>query len=205
MWIENNTPWNTSELLEFLTPLIHASFTRVTIENHKPRPGQKREEQKLVTVDAHYDERNHERNHLRLHLLTPKRAKARTDTLDRLSLAGSLAAHEAAIPATVLASLYHMLRSITKGRQNSNLYECPDSCKYDSCKCEKSTDGLPIIRGDTKQRTQPPIPLKRLEQQLRWAETGVKSAEFALEKAVKHHARLKIRVERARGKQKAPA
>ena len=201
MDIENKTPWNTEELLAFLTPLIHSSFTKLTIDNQRPQPGRKREKQRLVEIHTGFGERSQ----LEINLLSPKRAKARTDTLDRLSLAGSLETHEAAIPATVLADIKHRLRNRQAGadepRYKSNMYNCLNG----QCKCEKPTDALPLIRGDTKRRTQPPVSLERLEAQLRWAESSITNAEEALNKAIKSRDRLKIRVERARSKQKVSA
>jgi len=201
MEIENKTPWNTEELLAFLTPLIHSSYTKLTIDNQRPQPGRKREKQRLVEVHAYYDGSPH----LEINLLSPKRAKARTNALDRLSLAGSLATHEAAIPATELADIKHRLRNRKVTTERPPYKGALYNCLSGECKCEKPTDALPLIRGDTKKRTQPPVSLERLELRLRWAESTITSAEEALRKAVKSRDRLKSRVERLQAKQRISA
>lgn len=186
--IENKTPWSTPDLTAFLTPLLmEGPFDRVTISNHSPKPGTKRAEQKIVSLKQDWQDKKH----LKIALLSPNRAKVRTDLLDRLSLADDLESHEIALPPEVIERITHSIHRLPRKQSNW-------SCKRGCCECSIAMESHPIIRGDTKARVRPVVTLARLETKLSYAEGAVENWEAKLSKAIKDRDRLRARVAKRR-------
>jgi len=198
MEIVNETPWDTGALTEFLLPLLRgvqnlsykskndrssSHLTRCTVSNHRPLPGTSREEQKVCSVHWDYQDRGH----LKISILSPGRAKVRTDVLDRLSLAHDLKPHEIAIPSSVLAALTHQVASLSQAYGS-------ESCRRGSCECAPAPAAPMLIKGNLKTRTTPIKSLERLQKELRWAEGSVEQSQTRLDAAVKRRDNLRKRV-----------
>jgi hypothetical protein len=193
--VENETPWNTADLAAFLIPFVKrhngdiGSF-KISILN--PQPGVKREEQPLVKIGRGYNDKGV----VTIRVLSPKRAAARTDLLDRLSLADDLKPKEAAMPAKLVMRLAHALDNI----HNYNSYSSNGlwRCAEGHCKCnlaaETSHLTTPIIRGDTTAKTKPRKTIKRLKLELQWAEDSYAKALEKAEKEKKKADRLRQRI-----------
>lgn len=184
--IENETPWNTADLAGFLIPLIRErNIDKIAIKTLQARPGVRREDQKLASANL-WDRRSSAggENHLVVRILSPKRAAARTDLLDRLSFSGDLKASEAVMPQKVLARLKHSIENVdNRAGWNTPGYHC----RYDDCGCDLPDPDY-IVRGCTKTRTKPVKSLEDLESELHWANRGVEQKQERLKDEIESSA-----------------
>lgn len=188
--VKNETPWNTADLAGFLVPYIKKhGFESITVETLNPTPGVKREKQPLVRAFRHY----RTREDITVRLLSPKRAAARTDLLDRLAVSEDLKASEACMPKRVVAQMAHAIDNIISDANNRW------KCSHGSCECPALLiDHGVIIRGCTKARTRPRKTLARLETELRWATNSIAKLQAKLEKEITKRDRLQKRVDKRR-------
>lgn len=191
--IENETPWNDADLAELLIPWLRENrdIEKIKVQTLRAQPGVKRENQQLLKASMDTWSRNPDPE-ITLSLISPKRASARTDLLDRLSLAGDIKSSESHMPLQIVSKITHVL---TKSRKRGEW-----KCSRGECNCTLPPSDV-ILRGCTKTRTQPRISLERLEQQLHWAEQYVENAREKLEKEIKKRDRLIKRVEKRRADQ----
>jgi len=195
MEITNETPWDTKALAKFLHPYLDRLQARgwqgIEILNHKPMPGVARAKQSLVIVKP--SRNNRDEHVLVICLLTPKRARSRVDPLDRLAFVGSLKAHETALSAGVLGRVDHAMKNLMS-RQRTTYNALAAACERGICECSPTFADPPLIRGDTRAKTQEPVALKRLQQQHRWAVASIQKAEDLIEKATKKRDKLQARI-----------
>jgi hypothetical protein len=208
MQITNKTPWNTDSLIAFVGPwLTPTGIKTVEFYNQTPRPGVRRENQILCEVDENsvFDYQSGKvtsgPTELKIGLLSPKRAKARLDPLERLARAATLEAYEIDLPLVVIKHLVHTftwLKKRPKETPTRDYYQWRSHVKgycKDDCKKEKVI-APPTIPGDTRVKTGNPVTLERLQQKLRWAERSVDSLTEKLEKETKARDRLLVRVDK---------
>lgn len=207
--LDNQTPWRTEDLFSLLLPYIRDhdeilyGYNRDafpvegwTVETLRASPGVKREKQQLAKVSFNRHSKHGSR--MVVSIISPKRAAARTDLLDRLSVTDDLKANETILPPKVFRRLKHALDNLkSMGDYSSpgNRYECPvGRCRN----CDLDRIPFQIIRGDTKQKTKPAKPLKRLERELDWARSSMEAALEKAEKKRKEIERLEKRIAKRR-------
>ena len=198
MEIENRTPWDTKALTALVAPLAAGTtLTKLIFVNHQPHPGVKREKQLIVEVRARFTHNadKFKVHHLTIELLTPKRAKSRTDALERLSYAHDLEPHEVALLPTVTERIVHALKTIRRQQDFRDQYDFSKHL-WGTCGCDMAVLNPPLIRGDTQTKTAPPVSEERLKQQLKWAEDSVILQEKRLKKAITKRNRLRARVKK---------
>jgi hypothetical protein len=172
MNITNNTPWNTEDLTKFITETFTGlKITDVHIDLMAPRSSRWRKQEWLATGSV-------KASTLTLELLSPKRAAARSETLDRLSLAGDLKKDETRLPVAVIAMYRHgiekwreagkeMVGDLGDRYARQRVWSCIGG--YCSCDYSDTVDDAPIIRGNTAVKTHGShsIPAEDLEEKLR--------------------------------------
>lgn len=205
--IENKTPWNTGDLEKLLLPLLEGTSVKdVIVDLRRAQPGVKRDEQQLVYISSgNYGVPITDR--MLLDILSPKRAQSRSEMLSRLSLAGDVQPHEAVLPEEVAGTILHAIDAIKNpAKYGSNPYG-----RYDwefnkhtrgDCSCPKPVDReLPVVRGDTRVKTEDSPDIERLERKLEWAEKDAQKYRERMEKAQAQADRLKVRIEKLRAKE----
>lgn len=216
----NETPWDTEELTKFLVPLC----ADTGIENLKvslllAQPGQKRADQALYEVwGLNFFALKQEKlpTKATIHIISPKRVAARTDLLDRMSQAVDLATHEIALPEPIVAGIAHAFEklaqvcvSIRKGQAYATkriLGEAWNFRKhfggelYQICECAKTLKVYPIIRGNTKTRTAPPVDIKRLKRRGRGALEAAENYREKMEKQLALAEKLGRRIRKIEAK-----
>jgi hypothetical protein len=200
MQIENKTPWDTEGLTALVTAMSDSlpNLEKVTFINQRPQPGVKRGNQTIYGGSEPYDwqKPNQDRTYIKelcLELLTPKRVKTRTSPLDRLAFAKDLEAHQVPLPVSVIENIVHALHAATKTYPNTNRWERRPHING-SCSCNKDLPETPIIAGDTKARTQPPVTLAQLQRKLYYAEKQVERSQKDLDDATAKADRLRKRI-----------
>jgi len=201
MQIINQTPWDTEGLTALVTAMGDSlpHLEKVAFITHRTQPGVKRGNQKIYNGSEPYDWQKPNKDEtfiteLCFELLSPKRVKTRTSALDRLAFAKDLEAHQVPLPVEVIEKIVHALHSAAKvwtadrwkRREHIN----------GRCKCNKSLPETPIIAGDTKARTRPPVTMAKLRSKLRGAQRSVAYAQAELDKAIVARDRAALRVER---------
>lgn len=198
MQITNKTPWCTAGLEAFVLPFAKdTKIVDIQFYNQVPRPGVKREHQKICEFgeNSTYD---YSRNTvtayptlLRIGLLSPKRAKARLDPLERLARAKTLQIHEIDLPHTVLAQIAHTFTWLKKPAKQ---YYHWRGHVIGNCNCKMGVIAPPVIPGDTRVKTGTPVTKARLHQKLRWAQQSVDRLTEKLEEKTKARDRLLVRI-----------
>lgn len=206
MDIINNTPWDSQELAAFLTPLLEgSSVTKVVVDNHQPLPGTRRAEQKLCAVSTpyHYGKGNPPPVEVRVELLTPKRAKGRMTTLDRLAYSADLQPHEVPIPQAVIEDVTHALKYLRNHpteehyQRRKHLVGRSEGRHNKACDCARTVASVPVIRGDTRAKTRPPVTARQLRRKLYYLDGEISGYETALIEAREKRERLLTRIENA--------
>ena len=200
MQIINKTPWDTEGLTALVTMMGDSlpNLEKVTFINHQPQPGVKREKQDIYEGSEPYNYNSPPKNEARIEelcfeLLTPKRVKARTSALDRLAYAKDLKAHQVPLPVSVIEKIVHSLHQASKvntiDRWNRREH------LRGKCECDKTLPESPIIAGDTRVKTRPPITVAQLQRKLYYANTLVKRCQTDLDDATEKASRLRDRIE----------
>jgi hypothetical protein len=205
--IENTTPWNTEELSKFLLPLcVGTNLESIKVALLRAQPGVKREDQPLYEVKVNlcaFAQNGTLPTECLVQIISPKRAAARTDLLDRMAQVEDLDPHEIALPDKIVGGTQHAftrLRTICGPGGKDRMGNQWDFAKhfedhrYRGCDCRKPVIAPVLVRGNTKVRTAPPVDIDRLKQRGRWAlrsaETYRKKMEASLAKAQKIGARI---------------
>jgi hypothetical protein len=184
--IENETPWDTRDLTEFFSAhLPTTNSNTIKVETLRASPGTKREDQPLILV-------MYGTKITRVRIISPKRVAQRIDTLDRLAVAGEVAAHEIALPKVILERIAHAL-SLQINRQPSGDW-VDWECRRGECECDKALDHYPLIRGDLKERTARVIPIAELQRKMRWMIQSAESHEQKAEQMRARAARIQARI-----------
>ena len=172
--IENETPWNTEDLTKFLTPLCEKTGTTTCeVVILRATPGKKRNEQTLFDINYSHPFKGTRRlDHIKVGLLSPKRAAARTELLDRMAQAGDLVTHESALPSKVVQGVVHAFHKATEWLNGGNYEWSHDN---GSCSCDVSALPAALIRGDTKIKTAPPIDIESMRRRLASAKNAIRS------------------------------
>jgi hypothetical protein len=172
--IENKTPWNTEDLTEFLTPLCERAGTAMCeVVILRAAPGRKRAEQELFNVSYPRPYRGpRSLCHIKIGLLSPKRAAARTELLDRMAQAGDLVTHESALPATVVQGVAH---AFDKAVEWSKGADHEWTHVNGGCGCDLTSVPAPLIRGNTKIKTAPPVDIENMRKRLTSAKNAIRS------------------------------
>ena len=200
MLIVNKTPWNTEGLTALVTAMGDpvGRLETITFVNHQPQPGVKRAEQIIYegAEPYNYGQEKDESyvTELILQLLTPKRVKTRTSALDRLAFAKDLESYQVLLPVSVIEGIVHTLHTAAKRHVGEDRWDRRQHIQA-CCKCNKSLPETPIIAGDTRVRTRPPITMERLEQKLHWANQTVIACEQELRAAIESAAKAQARVD----------
>lgn len=169
MNIENNTPWNTEDLIALVNTCSKTRNNFITIRflTIPPVPRRSKDKQPLLRAERSIHD-------LTIELLSPKRAAGRTDLLDRMSHTQTLHPHEIAMPPRIVAGIIHSVSHVLDGGiAHVNL----------ACDCDLSTIKPRLIRGDTKARVRP----KR----------GLQGLKASLDKLTKRLARIEKKVIRS--------
>jgi hypothetical protein len=187
--IENTTPWNTEELTKFLSPLCKGTqIESIDVSLLLAQPGRKREDQALYNlggINFYALKENKPLTKVNVEIISPKRAAARTDLLDRMAQVDSLATHEISLPGPIAEGIAHAfgrIAFINGGGRMGDQWEFRHhftSDRHHSCTCSKTLSTYPVIRGNTKTRTAPPVDIAKLKRRGRWA---LESAEKLREK-----------------------
>lgn len=147
----NETPWSTDDLKALIEPIIGTTFTAVNVHILNPTPGVDKEDQVTSSVETYYQ--NHQGRgyprYINIHLISPKRAAARTDLLDKLSTVDE--PNTAFFPPKAVSQLQHQLKLITDDAFAPYHYR---ACIDGRCSCP-SPGPTGKLRGDTKARTRP--------------------------------------------------
>lgn len=190
MNITNNTPWNTEDLTKFITETFSGlAITDVHIDLMAPRSNRWRKHEWIATGSV-------KDSTLSLELLSPKRAAARSETLDRLSLAGDLQKNETRLPVSVISMIRHGVEKWHEATKETKEMKGGDrfplvgfhehlgkggnpwgwgwqrvwSCLGGYCSCDypEAVDA-PVIRGDTAVKTHGPatVTVEDLEEKIR--------------------------------------
>jgi len=188
MKITNITPWDTEGLTALVTAMGDSlpNLEKVSFVNHQAKPGVARKNQKIYRGSEPYNWGAKPKDEavvteLCLELLSPKRVKARTSTLDRLAFVTDLEPHQVPLPVSVIENIVHALHQAAK-KQTVDRYHRRQHING-TCKCNKTLPETPIIAGDTKARVRPPVTMAQLRQKQSYAENAVAYAEDELKKA----------------------
>lgn len=200
--IENLSPWNTEDLVRFLTPLAAGTVvTKIVVGIAQPQPGVKKDEQRLVWIESTV-RGGQVSDTMAIDLLSPKRAADRTEVLSRLSVTGDLQPHESVLPDEVIATIIHSFETVRTNRGKLDNWQLQNHVRG-RCGCEKPLpDNLKVvIRGDTKAKTAPTYSIDQLENKLYYARREVAKYRKRLEKALMQEDRLVARIEKQRAKE----
>ena len=193
--VENTTPWNTEDLSKFLLPLcIGTSLESVRVDLLRAQPGVKRENQALYEIGSinlyAFKSNGTLPTEALVQIISPKRAAARTDLLDRMAQIEDLDLHEIALPDRIVGGIQHAfirLRTICGPRGQAQMGDQWEFAKhfydhkYRGCECRKPVIDPALIRGNTKTRTAPPVDIDRLKRRGRWALEAAESHRVKME------------------------
>lgn len=165
--IVNHTPWNTEDLEKMILPMVTGcglSVIQVGLIAHNV--GRWRAKETLGRVKFANQKLGHDKqDEAWIEILSPKRAAARAEALDRLSLCESLGTHETMLPLSVIATLEHSFEKIYEAKSQAK--RGPGSVLHRNetwglhdhfsghCECAPESPKVPIVvRGDVKAKTQ---------------------------------------------------
>jgi len=214
--IINSTPWDTEDLTKFFLPLINGTgIDTVKVVLLLAQPGAKREDQGLYEVSTSlYDlAQGKLPSHINIQIISPRRAAARTDLLDRMAQVDNLAIHEIALPGPIAAGISHALIKLTHVCRQKTVYAIKKAIgdqwefrkhlggeRYQVCECSKTLKVYPVIRGNTKTRTTPPVDINQLKRRGRWALEAAESYRGKMEKQLALAESLGKRIRKLEGK-----
>ena len=193
--VENTTPWNTEELTSFLTPLCKGTtITEIEVNLLRASPGVKRKDQSLYEIDGlnlyNFKTSGSLPNKCTVKILSPKRAAARTDLLDRMAqVGGDLEPHEINLPEKITNGLSHAFTKLATISGPHGLSMMGNQWDFNrhffggqrACDCRKPSENYKAIRGNTKTRTAPPVDIDRLKRRGRWALEAAESHRVKME------------------------
>ena len=190
MQIENKTPWDTEGLTALITTMPCKRVEKLTFITHQPMPGVKREKQRLYSCCESW----RTDGELEIGLPSPKRVKSRMNALDLLAFTKDLEPHQVPLPVAVIESIIHSLRyAYSSGDRRTRRPHLEAECE-----CDKTLPETPIIAGDTKAKTRPPVTVQQLERKLGYACAEVEGYEEALAEALTKRNKLLVRIENKR-------
>ena len=215
----NTTPWDTEELIKFLEPLCaDTGIATLKVSLLTAQPGEKRKDQPLYDVagiDPYKLKEGKLPTKATVWIISPKRVAARTDVLHRMSQVDDLDPHEIALPEAIIGGISHsferlsqVCQKIRAGRRhtlaslndpwefNKHFQGNPHRC----CKCSKTLDSYPLIRGNTRTRTTKPVDIKRLKRRGRWALEAAEKYREKMEKQLALAERLGRRIRKIEGR-----
>jgi len=213
--IENKTPWDTEALTKLLTFLCEKTPVELLkVETLRAKPGVKREDQTLFLiegVDYYAACGNGQRapytgpTKLTVGLISPKRAAARTDLLDRMAQVDDLKAHEIALPESIVGGICHAFGKLKSLCAPNSRRPRGDSWEYrkhysGECKCSKHLSAYPVIRGNTKTRTAPPVDIAKLKRRGRWALESAEAHRLKMEQNLVKAQKLAERIRKEEAK-----
>lgn len=209
--ITNETPWDTNDLVKFLTPLVEGmNLTEVKVQTIQAQPGVKREEQSPAAVgpvSGGWYFHSGISDAIVVYLLSPKRADKATETLSRLSLVADIQPHEAALPESAIARIEHalaQLRTWAKEKARNPGHQVYDvvSCFRGDCKHKVEVKTPVLVKGNTKARIKDPVTADQIERKLRWAQHHVDQCQEELNEAIEKRDRLQVRLDKLRQKER---
>lgn len=207
MEIRNTTPWNTEDLGNFLRPLAKdCGITSLTINLLEAMPGQAREKQRAAELEVKIRQTAHASPWVptfsidgaaTLEILSPKRAGARSNPLDRLSVAQDFETHESMLPREAIAVIVHAFDTLRETVKRVQVGGQVDSWNLREhlrgvCKCQKQEVDV-TIRGDTTVKThvgRNNITTDALEKKLKKANNSLTGVRTRLSRAQKAVAKL---------------
>jgi len=211
--IENKTPWDTEALTKLLTFLTEKTpVETIKVETLRARPGVKREEQRLYLISGidFYNATTSSQplkllTKLTVKLISPKRASARTDLLDRMAQVDDLGVHEIALPDGIVGGICHAFGKLKSLYTPNARRPVGDSWEYrkhyeGTCACSKHLSAYPVIRGDTRARTAPPVDIAKLKRRGRWALESAENHRIKMEANLVKAQKLAERVRKAEAK-----
>lgn len=163
--ILNKTPWSTEDLEKALLPMVTGcGLVEITVELISPHKSRWRKKDRFSRIKLGGGEA---RDKVTIELISAKRAAAREETLDRLSLTSDLKTTETSLPRSVIVHLTHGFTKMRETRTHvgrshiaRDSYEVRrtwssiESCLEDWCECPRpDLAEIPLVRGDKKART----------------------------------------------------
>ena len=213
----NTTPWDTEGLTKFLVPLCaDTGIETLKVSLLLAQPGQRRADQPLYEIcGINFSALKQEKlpTKATVQIISPKRAAARTDLLDRMALIEDLAVHEIALPETIAEGIAHAFERLgyvcRQKTAHARQMAVGDEWvfrrhfggeRYQICECHKTLKVYPFIRGNTKTRTLPLVDINKLKRRGRWALESAEKHREKMEKELALAQRLGVRISKLEAK-----